>query len=400
MESNQTKDTVILQAAGMDVANSDKLTYNNAGTLYTDQAQTEGFSVSPSVKVVLCDDDYSIEREYSGRSGLTSAIANLDSNFTGELNVVFDKGDAVVIILVDTTGGGATPPTPPTPPAGGYSSVVDTTIDAANLPAALKLTNSTVSDANDKLTLHYVDAENKVTQIKEALTANGFTDIGEITLSSGTYSIPCKDADGLKRTVTCALSDGTAYYTVTVDGTLVEYVAKNGTSNTVSPVAATGTNPTGFIKTVDGGTSYTYTAYDGITAYATSTSADVEIKTGYYKITGVADVTTAAVIAGDASATTVGKYKIESTVDAKGVKISNDFAVKADATITIKVTYDNTAITGTNGDSVVVAMTASKGVVTGSPMAFGTATTANTAKTVTITTFTGDDAYTIKGSNS
>ena len=101
------KDTVIMQVSGM-VEGTNKLTYKN-GTLYTKKNNTEGFSVSPDVKTVLCLSDGEgnlyddCDDRYTGRKGLEDAIKNLDSNFTGELNVVFDKGDAVVIILVDGT---------------------------------------------------------------------------------------------------------------------------------------------------------------------------------------------------------------------------------------------------------------------------------------------------------
>ena len=96
-----------MQVSGM-VEGTNKLTYKN-GTLYTKKNNTEGFSVSPDVKTVLCLSDGEgnlyddCDDRYTGRKGLEDAIKNLDSNFTGELNVVFDKGDAVVIILVDGT---------------------------------------------------------------------------------------------------------------------------------------------------------------------------------------------------------------------------------------------------------------------------------------------------------
>ncbi|MCI9515203.1 MAG: hypothetical protein HFF61_12860, partial [Oscillospiraceae bacterium] len=98
------EDTVIMQAV-----EATELTYKN-GTLYTDKAQTKGFSVAPEVKTVLClSDDKGnayddCDDSYTARKGLEDAIRNLDTNFKGELNVIFDKGDAVVVILVDKTG--------------------------------------------------------------------------------------------------------------------------------------------------------------------------------------------------------------------------------------------------------------------------------------------------------
>ena len=57
--------------------------------------------MSPDVNVVLCDSDFEVDGTYSGRSGLDRAINNLNDNFLGDLNVLFQDGDAVVIILVD-----------------------------------------------------------------------------------------------------------------------------------------------------------------------------------------------------------------------------------------------------------------------------------------------------------
>lgn len=137
-----------------------------------------------------------------------------------------------------------------------------------------------------------------------------------------------------------------------------------------------------------------YTAYDGTTAYATSPSADVEIKTDYYKITGVADVTTAAV-----KDATVGKYKIVSTVSGDGVKITNDFAVRANATIKVEATWAGTDITGTK-DTITVAMTGTKGTITNAVLEFAAGTYSDeVSKSATITTFTGDDTITITGAN-
>ena len=98
------ENTVIMRAV-----EATELTYKN-GTLYTDKAQTKGFSVAPEVKTVLClSDDKGnayddCDDSYTARKGLEDAIRNLDTNFAGELNVIFDKGDAVVVILVDKTG--------------------------------------------------------------------------------------------------------------------------------------------------------------------------------------------------------------------------------------------------------------------------------------------------------
>ena len=90
-----------------------KLTYKN-GTLYTNQAQTQGFSVSPSVKTVVALSKLnannsvspfdSVTDGYEGYSGLEDAITDLDANFKGFLNVLFEDDVATVIILDDRTG--------------------------------------------------------------------------------------------------------------------------------------------------------------------------------------------------------------------------------------------------------------------------------------------------------
>ncbi len=104
-------DTVLMQVDYTSPAG--KLTYKN-GTLYTNQAQTQGFSVSPSVKTVVALSKLnannsvspfdSVTDGYEGYSGLEDAITDLDANFKGFLNVLFEDDVATVIILDDRTG--------------------------------------------------------------------------------------------------------------------------------------------------------------------------------------------------------------------------------------------------------------------------------------------------------
>ncbi|MEH2940642.1 S-layer homology domain-containing protein [Lawsonibacter sp. JLR.KK007] len=89
------------------------LSFKN-GTLYTDTAQTEGFSVSPNVNVVLAlaaknhgsafDD---VDDRYTGYTGVEDALKNLDKSadaFDGFLCAVIENGDATSIIFDERAG--------------------------------------------------------------------------------------------------------------------------------------------------------------------------------------------------------------------------------------------------------------------------------------------------------
>ena len=90
------------------------MTYKAAGTLYTAKGPSEGFSVSPDVKTVVClsakDKNGNVEMfddvtdGYTGYTGLEKAIRDLDDNFKGWLSVLFEDGVATVIIFNDYTG--------------------------------------------------------------------------------------------------------------------------------------------------------------------------------------------------------------------------------------------------------------------------------------------------------
>ena len=101
-------DTVILFRNGFTAGDEDTITYKD-GTLYVNDDDVKGFDVSPEVKTVLCLSDGEgnafddVDDSFTGYAGLERAIRNLDSNFTGDLSVVFEKGSAVVIIFNDTT---------------------------------------------------------------------------------------------------------------------------------------------------------------------------------------------------------------------------------------------------------------------------------------------------------
>ena len=388
------------------------------GTLYTDYNNRKGFSVATSsVNVVYANAklnsgvkaptgnfadvswfDETVVKG-TGETDLKSALRAIDSRdvgyFCGVLTAVIEDGVATTIIINDTYGeyvdqGGAAPV------VGKYSSVVDENIAAKIAGDPLNLANAKVSGTNE-LTLegHYAGG-NLVVQMEDAIAALGYKVLESKpnATAAGTWDFSV-EKDGKKTTITCDTTGdiGDEYWALTVDGTLVEYV-KDSTAATTTAPGATG-KATGYIKTADGGTTWTYAA--NATAYGNLT-AETEIKTGYYKITVPTDVTTAG---GGALTPAVGKYTSVITVDGKGVRTgATELAVKADATVTVTVTWASTTITGTTGDTVTVAMTGSKGAVTNGALGFAAGTySSDVAKSATITTFTGDDTITITGAN-
>ena len=113
----ETYDTVVLGDDGTTSGHTiTKLTFKN-GSLYVDTAATEGFSVSPDVKVVLAlggsmkkdgtwpifDD---VSDSYSGYAGLEKAIRDMNSQGTFnagtvEVHAVIERGVATSIIIND-----------------------------------------------------------------------------------------------------------------------------------------------------------------------------------------------------------------------------------------------------------------------------------------------------------
>ena len=108
----EAKDTVVLA----DTKNVEKLTFKN-GTLYTDRNATEGFSVSPDVKVVLAlagkdgngagkdwfDD---VSDGYTGYSGLEKALRDMNSQGTFkagtvEVSAILENDVATSIVIND-----------------------------------------------------------------------------------------------------------------------------------------------------------------------------------------------------------------------------------------------------------------------------------------------------------
>ena len=106
-------DTVLLS----DTTTVEKLTFKN-GTLYTDRNATEGFSVSPEVKVVLALADKNgkefddVDDSYTGYTGLEKALRDMNSQGafaagTVEVSAILDNGVATSIVINDTAKAGS-----------------------------------------------------------------------------------------------------------------------------------------------------------------------------------------------------------------------------------------------------------------------------------------------------
>ena len=388
------------------------------GTLYTDYNNRKGFSVATDVNVVYANAklksgvkaptgnfadvtwfDETIVKGSDYRA-LESALKLIDSRdadigFCGVLAAVIEDGVATTIIINDTYGeyidqGGSEAPT-----LGKYSSAVDEKLAAKIAGDPLNLAKAKVSGTNELTLVGHYAGGNLVVQMEDAISALGYKVIDSkpnaTTPTTWEFSV---EKDGKKTTITCDTTAdiGDEYWALTVDGKVVEYV-EDGTAATTAAPGATG-KATGYIKTNDGGTTWTYAA--NATAYGNLT-AETEIKTGYYEITVPTDVTTAATLG-----STTGKYTNVITVDDKGVRTSaTKLAVKANAKVTVTVTWGSTNITGTTGDTVTVGMTGGKGTVSNGALGFDAGTySSDVEKKATITSFTGDDTITITGANS
>jgi hypothetical protein len=211
-------------------------------------------------------------------------------------------GYATTIIFTETAVAAAPAPVV----AGGFSSVVPATAAIlANSPTgnSLKIENATVNGTSE-LIMSYLVGASIPTQIKEALTGLGYTNLGTVTKSGSIYSVECKDKDGVEVTVTmetdpAGTNPATAYYPVKLDGTVVAYL-KGGENYTVAPVAGS----SGFVATkgLAAANLNKHTAYGVVTvdtaANLFAAGADsVVINTGYVKVAAV----TAAPTAGSAN---------------------------------------------------------------------------------------------------
>ena len=258
------------------------LTFKN-GTLYSDDSDDMGIWISPDVKVVriqnVDNDQFGEIEYYDGRDGLEDALDDMivDEDDNILVSAIIEDGAAMVVVL-NNTNDEKTDEGDKTPATGGkYSRVVDTT---AKLPAGLALSNASV-DNNGDLKMPYVVGENIYTQMEDALTALGYTDI-EITRNAGDYNATARNEDGYRENVEFTPStDGTDFYTVTIDEKLEEYVQEGGSTTTLKELTGDGE---GFIHKM-GDAAWAYIDY-GADEYG-NVNGHVEALTGYVDASGV-----------------------------------------------------------------------------------------------------------------
>ena len=172
-----------------------------------------------------------------------------------------------------------------------------------------------------------------------------------------------------------------------VDGTEVEILAGdalstlNYTGEHFKVVTATGLNSSP-------------AAGDFVAKSETVTASGFEVQSGYYKVTGT-QVNKAAAVVGS----TVGKYTFAGAATSNGEKKGSDYYMKSNGELTVTITWDNTAVTGTVGDT--IGVTASGFTATPASVQFDTGTNAATNKTIVLSGFTADvTTITWTGSNS
>ena len=318
--SVNANDTVLLADLGDHSVNTydiTALTFKN-GTLYTDTNATLGFSVSPDVKVVLALADKTGTSEfdevsdgYTGYNGLEKALRDLNANSAGftagtvEVSAVLESGVATSIVINDKNAKGTTT----VPGVPGTASSMGVTVDAKSLSIDAKFLFDTAAGA-------------RRAAIANALVAAGvdysFIDPAlsyVITKDNTFYTIYESD-----------------WISVTVDGTVVEYVDYNGGSgDTMSSISMSGyTKGSGYIMSTDDGSSYTYAQYSSAANPGTITD-HVDIKTGYVKAPMVASIT------GDtASGTITVNYENDGTTG----------YIEAGATAEITIPYAAGDLTG------------------------------------------------------
>ena len=136
-------------------------------------------------------------------------------------------------------------------------------------------------------------------------------------------------------------------------------------------------------------------AGDFVAKSETVTASGFEVQSGYYKVTGT-QVDKAAAVVGS---TTVGQYTFAGAATSNGEKKGSDYYMKSNGELTVTITWDNTAVTGTVGDT--IGVTVSGFTATPASVQFDTGTNAATNKTIVLSGFTADVvSITWTGSNS
>ena len=267
---NNTVSSVTTQAAA----------YGEAGGIYT-VGEFDAVSVSGALVVDTRDSSDADDDAYSNDINSPSRLIDALEDGWVSADVYVEDGDIIFVAVRACMDDGSTSDDDDdTESSGDYSSVVDTSVDV--LPDGLLLSNASVND-DGELTMPYVESESIQTQMMDALDALGYTDIERPSKSGRTYTTTAYNEDGYLETITFDTADGTAFYTLTVDGELVEYFSSNA-SETTAPASGEGEGA-GYIYKFDEG-DWTYTDNNGQPYAGTGANSNVMIRTGYVGVSG------------------------------------------------------------------------------------------------------------------
>ena len=308
--------------------------------------QKMGFAVADDANIVLIQDksidgkhdtDMDDIFEYSnGEKGLQKAVNRLNGNIKGHVSAILEGGVATSVIIWDLI----------------ENDVItgSDTFEDAETPAAATIDY----DMLEVTELVTVDGNYK-TPISENLKAHGLKVTGW-TLAGATPAagdtVTAIDEDGNVFTFEfgTAATTATKYWTVTVDGKVLDYVLNGGNSKiTEKQIKPSNNAGTGYLV----GTTYTAYSVSDSTVVATTVNAAVVIKTGYvsapnaqFTVTPTAAFDVFYQIDGGAPTATKPTYlPAGSTLDVILKVKGSDIALDSDATAD-KVTVG--VVTGTN----------------------------------------------------
>ena len=347
------KDNVLLA----DTTNVQKLTFKN-GTLYTDTAALEGFSVSPDVKILLAlanEKGYAGQFDeteiYTGYKGLEQALRDMNavapysvvaadgSTRMVEVSAIMNaSGSAISIVINDKEVPGNTTPGIP-----GTTDSLGVTVNTKALTVDAKFLAGTNAVAQRQ-------------QIANALAAAGVK-VAVIDPALA-YAI---DTDG--RYYVISISE---YFSITLDDVVVEYVLKTAGSDAMTTIDMDlydNNGGDGYIISKDNGGSYTYALYNADASEANMTD-HIIIKTGYVATVAQGSTT-------DATADTV--------------TVSNDTKtyIPAGDDITVTVTYNASTLSQNTEIGLTVAGGGDKTVTGGKVVGAAGDTVTFTIKNVT-----------------
>ena len=258
----KNNDTVLLA----DTTTVNRLEFKN-GTLYTSTIDNRGFSVSPDAKIVLALADKTgsefddVTDGYTGYNGLQKALRDLNANAAGftagtvEVSAILENGVATSIVINDTNASGSTT----TPVIPGTTDSMGVTVDDKSLLVTAKFLD---------------DGVGGITAAQRVAIANALANAGVSVQALDpnlTYAI---GTDG--KFYTIVISE---YFSITVDGTVTEYVSNSGTAKNTKAINLASADGTNYKQTM--GSTTTYPSNANIAANSLTISGHTVIETGY-----------------------------------------------------------------------------------------------------------------------